>query len=262
MLPVPPERLDRLRPLFAGFPGLHGALEAAFEGTNGDVLVDNADDPRVARIVIGDFHCVAGDPDAPLAADALRAVPDREFLAVPESWHTFVTTTLPNAFPNNRFAFSAPDEWDRAHLTALVAVLPDDYTLERITAESVQEFKDLNETFVANFKSHADYLARGAGFGIRHNGRPGFVAGCSSYTISSSCLEFEIETHREYQRRGLALVAGARMVQHCLDNGLTPDWDAAWDGSADLADRLGFVGRRRYTAYRIGIPSGPPEVDG
>jgi hypothetical protein len=39
------------------------------------------------------------------------------------------------------------------------------------------------------------------------------------------------------------------MIEHCLENGLEPCWDAAHEGSALLAEQLGFVGRRRYTAY-------------
>jgi hypothetical protein len=42
------------------------------------------------------------------------------------------------------------------------------------------------------------------------------------------------------------------MIEHCLDNGLTPCWDAAHEGSALLAERLGFGKRRPYTAYRVG----------
>jgi hypothetical protein len=140
--------------------------------------------------------------------------------------------------------------------------LPRDYRLLQIDASTYGAFRDLNETFVANFASKEDFLSRGVGFGVVHIGRAGFVAGCSSYTISSRCLEFEIETRRDYQRRGLALVTGARMIEHCLEGGLEPCWDAAHEGSAVLAERLGFVGRRRYTAYRIGAPAGPPEEEG
>jgi hypothetical protein len=170
--------------------------------------------------------------------------------------------TIPAVFPYDRFVFSTPGQWDRRHLEPLVASLSADYTLERITTKTVKDFERLNETFVANFKSRNDFLARGIGFGIRHIGHKGFVAGCSTYTISSTSLEFEIETAREYQRRGLALVTGARMVQFCLESGLEPCWDAAHEGSALLAEKLGFVGRRKYTAYRVGAPAGPPEVDG
>ncbi|MEO8458423.1 MAG: GNAT family N-acetyltransferase, partial [Chloroflexota bacterium] len=197
-----------------------------------------------------------GDPNTPAAAEALLAVPDRDYLAVHESWAQKVRQTLPKAFPNDRFAFSAPVRWDRGALAKLRESLPPDYALHRIDTGTVAEFREMNHTFVDNFASPEDFLARGVGFGVTHGGR--IVAGCSSYAISSRKLEFEIETRRAYQRRGLALVTGATVIEYCQDNGLEPCWDAAHEGSALLAEKLGFVGRRRYTAYRIGIPAGPP----
>ena len=239
-----------VRELYSGYPGLHGAIEAVLEGAVGKIYVDNADAPRVARMVVGDFHMMAGDPESPAAIDALRAVPAREYIAVPESWYGLVRRTHPTAQANVRSSFTAPREWDRAHLAGLRESLPQGYQLRRVDESSVTAFRDLNETFVDNFASLEDYLKRGVGFAVS-NERGEIVAGCSTYTISSRCLEFEIETHVDYQRRGLALVTGARMIEHCLEAGLEPCWDAAHDGSARLAERLGFVGRRRYTAYRL-----------
>lgn len=244
------DRREAVRPLYSGYPGLHGAIEAVLEGGFGQVNVDDADAPRVARMVVGDFHMVAGDPEAPGAAGALLAVPSGEYIAVPEHWHEFVRGTLLTAEEKERFSLSAPGRWDKAHLASLRGSLPPGYTLRRVDEDSVEAFRDLNETFVDNFTSLEDYLARGVGFAIT-NERGDIVAGCSTYTISKRCLEFEIETHVDYQRRGLALVTGARMIEHCLEVGLEPCWDAAHDGSARLAERLGFVDRRQYTAYRL-----------
>jgi GNAT superfamily N-acetyltransferase len=201
-------------------------------------------------MVVGDFHMIAGDPGVPGAVDALLAVPSGEYISVPEHWHEFVRKTLPVAEPKDRFSLFAPHEWDRSHLAGLRESLPPGYTLRRVDESSVAAFRYLNETFVDNFASLDDYLQRGIGFAVS-NERGEIVAGCSTYTISSRCLEFEIETHVDYQRRGLALATGARMIEHCLEAGLEPCWDAAHDGSARLAERLGFVGRRRYTAYKL-----------
>jgi hypothetical protein len=247
-----------IEPLFAGFPGLHGALDAAFEGLHGDVFVDDAADPRIARVVIGDFHAVAGDPHTPAAGEMLRAVPQRDYLAVPDSWHDFVRKTLPDARPHERFAFRAPERWDRTGLAAMRRSLPLGFALRRVDINTFNAFREMNPTFVDNFRSSEDFLQRGVGFAVTSGGR--IVAGCSSYSISPRCLEFEIETRREFQRRGLALVTGARMIEHCLEAGLEPCWDAAHDGSARLAERLGFVDCRPYTAYRIGADTGPPDL--
>ena len=255
MEPLPKDERQIARHLYQDFPGLHGAIDAALEGTAGNVFVDSLSSPRVARTVIGDFHAIAGDPGAPGAAEALLAVPQRDYIAVHDSWHDLVRRTLPAAQPYNRFAFQAPPRWDRRRLGLFRAELPEDYTLQRVDAGTVAAFRALNETFVHNFESLGDFLQRGVGFAVTHNAE--IVAGCSSHSISSNKLEFEIETHKDYQRRGLALVTGSRMIDHCLDNGLEPCWDAAHEGSARLAEALGFVGRRQYTSYRLGRPELP-----
>lgn len=250
MQTVDKDRREALRPLFAGFPGLHGAIDSVLEGVLGQAFVDDPNEPGVARLAFDDFHCVAGDPDRRGAAETLMAIRAGDHVTIAESWKSRLVKTR-DAAPYDRFAFSSPDRWDRDKLAALQEGLPDRYMLEWVTVETVAAFEELNDTFVNNFRSTADFLERGVGFGIREQGASEFVAGCASYTVSSRSLEFEIETHADYQRRGLALVTGARMIEHCLDNGLEPCWDAAHVGSALLAERLGFVGRRRYTAYRV-----------
>ena len=151
--------------------------------------------------------------------------------------------------PYERIAFAQPGRWEPARLAELRGGLPDGFALERITSDNVAAFEELADSLLYNFASHEDFVARGVGFGIWHGGR--FVAGCSSFAISSRSLEFEIQTHPDYQRRGLALVTGSRMIEYCLDHGITPYWDAAHEGSARLAERLGFGRRKPYTAYRI-----------
>ena len=249
LIPVAPAQRARLRPLFDGFPGLHGIIDSVLDGVLGAAWADNAANPRVARLEL-DFNLMAGDPTAPAAAEAVRALPPGETLAIPESWEDLLVNVRDAVQPYDRFDFGAPERWDRARLTSLRGGLPDGWAIERITAETVAAFAALADSLVCNFESHERFLAEGAGFGIRHEGR--FVAGCSSFAISSRSLEFEIQTHPDYQRRGLALATGARMIEHCLDNGLRPCWDAAHEGSALLAERLGFGERRPYTAYLLG----------
>ncbi len=241
---------ERSRPLFAGFPGLHGAIEAVLEGAAGTVYADETDDPHVVRAVVGDFHMIAGDASRPAAVEALRAVPKGDYIAVPDGWHDLVRSTLANVQPKTRIAMRAPESWDPQALVRVRETLPAGYMLTRVDKRNVKEFRDLNETFVANFKSLPDFLRRGIGFTVSNEDGE-IVAGCSTYTISSRCLEFEIETRRDYWRRGLALVTGARMIEHCLEVGLEPCWDAAHEGSAVLAERLGFVRVREYTGYKL-----------
>src|SRR5436309_15416900 len=63
----------RLRPLFVGFPGLHGVVDAALEGAMGVIRADDATQPRIAHIDL-DFDLLAGDPSAPAAQEVVRGL--------------------------------------------------------------------------------------------------------------------------------------------------------------------------------------------
>jgi GNAT superfamily N-acetyltransferase len=227
---------------------MHGVIDSVMEGVLGQAWADDIAAPRVAHLSL-DFELIAGDPQAPAAAEALRSLGEGDHIAVPDGWEELLVGSQTALQPYDRFHFDAPGDWDRAKLASMRELVPEGMALERITAETVDAFAALADSLVYNFESHEHFLARGVGFAVRERDR--FVAGCSSYAISSRSLEFEIQTHPDYQRRGLALVTGARMIEYCLDTGLAPCWDAAHEGSALLAERLGFVGRRRYTAYRV-----------
>lgn len=212
----------------------------------GEAWADDAVSPSVARLDL-DFRLLAGDPSHAGAGEVIRSLKEGEHVIVPESWADVLMESWEPLQPYERTEFSA-GTWDVGELRVRQS-LPAGLSLVRVDAGSVAAFAELDAAFVYNFDSHEDFLARGVGFGVTDGSR--FVAGCSSYAISSRSLEFEIETAEEFQRRGLAMVTGSRMIEHCLEVGLEPCWDAAHDISARLALRLGFVEPRPYTAYRL-----------
>jgi len=266
---VPTADLDRLRPLFANLPGLHGCAHAALEGTMGSVVADSVEQPTMALIDL-DFYFLGGDPGSPAAerarrympggdarsASAERAVSDFELPAsviASASWEPLLQRVWGDALlTRTRVAFS-PGDWDRRRLRAFSDALPNGMSVRRIAARDARSFEDLAESLVYNFDSLDDFVERGVGFGIEHAGR--FVSGCSSFAISSHSLEFEIQTHPDFQRRGFASATAAAMIEHCLDHGLEPCWDAHNSMSAALATKLGFVDPTPYTAYEL-----PPDA--
>src|SRR6266567_3203822 len=145
-----------------------------------------------------------------------------------------------------RVAFQ-PGDWDRAHRRNLQKAVPVGFSLRRISAGDVARFSRLADSLVYNFPTLEEFAARGVGFGVEHKGR--YVSGCSSFAVSSRSLEFEIQTHPDFLRRGLASACAAAMIEYCLEHGLRPCWDAHNDVSAALATKLGFTNPAPYTAY-------------
>ena len=77
------------------------------------------------------------------------------------------------------------------------------------------------------------------------------VAGASSYSVYRQGIEIEIDTRKDYRKKGLALICGARLILECLDRGLYPSWDAQNRASVALAQKLGYHYAYAYTAYEI-----------
>ena len=245
---VTPANLNRLQPLFANLPGLHGCLHAALGGAMGSVLADSAEQPTMALINL-DFYLLGGDAAAADAEQAVRGFELPASIIAGSSWEPLLRHIWGDALlTRTRVAFS-PGDWDRQWLRAFADALPDGMTVRRITSKDVRGFEGLAESLVYNFNSLDDFVERGVGFGIEQKGR--LISGCSSFAISSHSLEFEIQTHPDYQRRGFACATAAAMIEHCLDEDLEPCWDAHNSMSVALATKLGFVDPTPYTAYEL-----------
>ncbi len=249
LIELPPGERGPLRPLFEGFPGSRGIVDAGLEGSMGRAWADDASRPTVALIDL-DFYLLAGDPDAPAAEEAVRRL-ERPWSvgASNDAWGPLLRRIWGDPLATRRRVDFRAGEWDRARLRSFIDALPAGYELRRIALDDVARFRELADSLVYNFLSLEDFIDRGVGFGVEHDGR--FVSGCSSFAVSSRKLEFEIQTHPHFRQRGLATVTASAMIAHCLDRGLEPCWDAHNPVSAALASKLGFVDPAPYTAYEV-----------
>ena len=241
---------ERVRPLFAGSPGLEGVVDAALDGAMGIVRTDDASRPRIAHIEL-DFDLLAGDSTAPAAEEVVRGLSPPFSLVVSSSaWAPLIRRVWGEALqPRTRVAFQ-PGHWDRDRLRDLQESVPVGFSLRRIGADDAAGFSRLADSLVYNFPTLEEFVVRGVGFGVEHRGR--YVSGCSSFALSSRCLEFEIQTHPDFRRRGLASACAGAMIEYCLEHGLRPCWDAHNDMSAALATKLGFSSPVAYTAFEVG----------
>jgi GNAT superfamily N-acetyltransferase len=246
---IAPTNRERLRPIFAGFPGLHGVVDAALEGEMGMVRVDDPHNPRFAHIDL-DFDLLAGDPNTEAAEEMVRGLsPPFGLVTSSPDWEPLVRRIWGARLETRTRVAFEPGEWDRPRLTSLKEGLPQDFLLKRIQLADAGRFEKLADSLVYNFPSLEDFAARGVGFGVDHEGR--FVSGCASFALCSHSLEFEIQTHPDFRRRGLATACAAAMIEYCLDHGLKACWDAHNEMSAALATKLGFVRPAPYTAYEV-----------
>src|SRR5689334_16327891 len=242
-----------LRKLFDRYPYVHGSVAAVIEGGMGRVFADAQEEPCVALAVL-DFHFLAGDPlnaNAPLLFKLLQ--PGNVVIAPTPAWRHLVAVTYPNALTvYRREAFQA-EQFDVDNLRRFCQALPSGFALQEVRLEEVTQFAtDLDPALVYNFRSHEEFITQGVGMGILHQGR--FVSGASSAAIGGGKFEIEIQTHRQFRRRGLARAAAAALILYSLEHGIEACWDAANEPSAALARQLGFHSTRKYEAYRLKQP--------
>jgi len=228
-----------LRRLFDRYPCVHGSVAAVIEGGMGKVFANSREEPSVALAVL-DFHFLAGDPLDEHARTLFTLLQPGDVVIAPTpSWRHLVAATYPSELAMyRREAFQAA-EFDIDKLRRFCQALPSGFELRQVRPEEVTQFTtDLDPALVYNFRSHEEFMTRGVGLGILHQGM--FVSGASSAAVGGGKVEIEIQTHRQFRRRGLARTVAAALIEYCLEHGLEPCWDAANEPSAALARQLGF----------------------
>lgn len=239
--------LETIAPLFSGWN--ETLIWSVLEGQMGYALADDEQTPTCAQLVLGGFCFFAGEPSERLAAQAAA----QELVGQNEAWNEVIERVWGDrVYRRLRYAIKKdPDAFDRANLQRFIEALPQEFELqpfdETICARSFAE--QWSQDFCACFQSCEDFLRRGIGVAILHHGE--LVSGASSYSVYSGGIEIEIDTKPEYRRRGLATVAGARLILETLDRGLYPSWDAFDLRSVSLAEKLGYHMSHPYATYMM-----------
>lgn len=163
LIELPPAAREVARPLFAGFPGLHGLVHAALEGAMGTVRADDAARPRIAHIDL-DFDLLAGDPNAPAAEAAVRGLsPPFSLLTSSSEWEPLLRRVWGDALTTRTRVLFQPGDWDLHRLVGFQQALPAGFSLKRITIEDAGRFSELAGSLVYNFPSLQEFAAKGPG---------------------------------------------------------------------------------------------------
>lgn len=227
---------------------------SCLQGHMGEAWVDNLESPTAAQVKVGMFSYFAGDANAQEAETLLHHLPEDSLVIVhSDEWKKRIETIYKGKFNKfERYRFKQdPALLDATYLTGLLANLPGQYELKRIDSEigNKPSLHELSEYFTCNFESIDDFLKRGIGYAILHDGK--VVCGATSFSIYDEGIEVEVGTHQDHRKKGLATIASAALLVDCLEQGKYPSWDAANAESVKLAERLGYVFAETYDTYYI-----------
>lgn len=230
--------------LFAGWEA--PMVQACLQGRMGRVQTLGKDS---ALASIGDFCFLAGEPSPELltAADAPILVPGSA------GWEALIREVLgERAVPFTRYATCRePENFRRDRLIRFTRSLPHGFSIHPIGREIYFTLMEGEWAWdlCGCFADASDFLERGLGFVVTHNGM--LVAGASSYAVCDGAIEIEIDTRPDFRRLGLASACGARLILECLTRGIYPGWDAHDGRSLALAEKLGYRLDHPYTAYWV-----------
>lgn len=242
----------RLIPIFKGMGDT--MILSCLQGYMGKAYADNKKNPTAAEIIVGELVFFAGDPNVEAAEELLNNLPGECFVvASTDGWKNCIEKIHEgHADKFQRYAFKKDKKYlNYNHIKSFLSMLPEGYELKKVDRAIAYDksFHEVSEDFTAQFDSIEDYLNRGVGFCILHEGK--VVCGASSYSIYNNGIEIQIDTQPKYRRKGLATVAAAALILDCLDSGIYPSWDAANLTSVHLAEKLGYVMDEPYDAYHI-----------
>jgi RimJ/RimL family protein N-acetyltransferase len=257
-----PGSLDELRP--AEYPRLLAPLGALEMNTlfaravlerraPGRVFVDAAARPSVGYVIHGyGMSLLFGSTghaarDEQIAAQVLARPRDAdEWLQVaPDAWAARFAAG-PRVEPHTRVNFRFSPEAYRARRARIAR------HAHPIVRADRAAFDLPGSVVPRGFWADADeFLARGVGFAAILDGEVAALA--FSAFVTESQLELGIETAARHRGRGLATVACAALVDHCLARGLEPVWACRLANTAShrLAEALGFEPLRHLPYFRL-----------
>jgi hypothetical protein len=246
--------MNRIAPLFDGWS--ETLIWSCLQGYMGNVAwADDIQSPKSAQIVTGDFCFFAGNPNIELVKNIPYDFPSKCILMIPQNdkWSELIEREYQNKFHKVlRYAIKKEHGvFDIDKLTTYVKSLPSDYSIRKIDESLFSQVKseEWSKDLCSQFSTYGEYQKYGVGFVILHEGI--CVSGASSYTFYDKGIEIEIDTKKEFRRRGLALACASCLILECLDRGLYPSWDAQNKASVALSEKLGYHFDKEYCTYEI-----------
>lgn len=230
-------------------------LWSCLQGVMGEVYGNDKIHPASAAAVIGDFCFFAGKPDKELVAYKPEGCGKDFMIMIPrnEAWAALIEACYgEKAKKVTRYAIKKePDVFSKEKLSEIVEGLSCEYDLKLMDEELFLWCKGQEwcRDWVSQYEDYDEYRKKGLGVVILRDGVP--VSGASSYSSYRDGIEIQIDTKREYRRKGLASISGAALILECLERGLYPSWDAQNKESVILAKKLGYHYDHDYMAYEI-----------
>ena len=188
------------------------------------------------------FVYLDGEPEPESAARVDTRFRNRPLVCLTDAWEEHIMAQYPDAAVYRRTmmkpacCFTIPDNTE----------LPEGYLLAGMDEAA---FKQHPFSHGENYSCWTAFQAEGSGAVVYSGG--GIVAAASSFLSVNKEVELDVSTEESHQGKKLATACIARMLQDCMERGITVHWDAQNDISRHLAEKFGFEAETGYSVYWV-----------
>ena len=181
---------------------------SCLQGMMGKIYADNLNTPTAAMAMIGDFSFFAGKPNIELVSYKPDWCTQNFMIMVPQNefWKNAIINFYgKRATVISRYATKKePHIFDIEKLEHAAASLPKQYTLSMMDERLYQLCKAeaWSVDLVSQFPNYDHYCKFGIGTVICKENI--IISGASSYSRYKEGIEIQIDTKKEYRRRGFA----------------------------------------------------------
>lgn len=131
--------------------------------------------------------------------------------------------------------------------------VPSGYQLQQFDETNIYLLDERSQGYLKYmFGGLEQFLINGAGFFVIEKDTDKIISRAnSSNPIINNVLEIGIHTIDDptYRRKGFGSIAVSALIKYCLENGITPNWDAAKEISKQMALKIGFTKYEEYIIY-------------
>lgn len=230
---------------------------SALQSIMGDIYAEDTEKPTAAKVILGDFCFLAGEPNKELLAYKPESFASNFIIMVPESeaWSALIEKHYKEGAERNfRFAIKKnTGNFNKEKMERVIADIPTGLELKMIDEKLYNAClsEEWSRDFVSNYKDYAMFEKLGLGALMVKKDTGEIVAGASSYSTYKDGIEIEIVTREDYRKQGLAYRCASKLILECLKRKLYPSWDARTRISVALAEKLGYEYSHEYVAYEI-----------
>ena len=184
------------------------------------------------------FVYLDGEPEPESIAQVSFRFRDRPLVCLTKAWEEQIRARYPDAAVYRRTVmkpacrFAVPESTE----------LPEGY---RLAVMDKAAFEQHPFSHGENYPSWAAFQAEGSGAVVYHGEE--IVSAASSFLSLGGEIELDVFTKESHRGKKLAAACISRMLQDCMERGITVHWDAQNDISRHLAEKFGFEAETEYS---------------